>query len=127
MNNNRPTNIGLGSIKNYRFPITAISSILHRLSGLLLFILIPFLIWALDVSLATASGFNEVKHIMTSGFFGFVVWLFLSAISYHLIAGIRHILMDIGLGENLYVAKTTSWVVIGLSIAALVLWGIWIW
>ncbi|MFT6834608.1 MAG: succinate dehydrogenase / fumarate reductase cytochrome b subunit, partial [Francisellaceae bacterium] len=39
MKNNRPTNIGLGSIKNYRFPITAISSILHRLSGVYLFIL----------------------------------------------------------------------------------------
>jgi succinate dehydrogenase / fumarate reductase cytochrome b subunit len=127
MKSNQPTNIGLGSIKNYRFPITAISSILHRLSGVFLFILIPFLIWALDASLSGASSFEEVKQTMTSGFIGVVVWLFLSAISYHLIAGIRHLIMDIGFGENLHVAKATSILVMILGVASLVLWGIWIW
>jgi len=127
MKNNRPTNIGLGSIKNYRFPITAISSILHRLSGVYLFILIPFIVWALDISLRSPEGFQCVKHFLTHGFFGVIVWLFLSAISYHLIAGIRHILMDIGIGESLCVAKATSTLVIILGIAVAIIWGIWIW
>ena len=127
MKTNRPTNIGLGSIKSYRFPITAVSSILHRLSGVFLFILIPFLIWALDVSLTSATGLEQVKSILTHGFLSVVVWLFLSAISYHLIAGIRHILMDIGIGESLCIAKATSILVIILGIAAAILWGIWIW
>ncbi len=122
-----PRNIGLGSIRHYRFPITAISSILHRLSGVLLFVLIPFIIWVLDVSLRDAAGFASVKETLTSGFVGFVVWFFLTGITYHMFAGIRHLFMDIGTGESMCVAKATSALVIILGVIAAVLWGVWIW
>lgn len=122
-----PRNIGLGSIRHYRFPITAISSILHRLSGVFLFILIPFLIWALDVSLRDPVAFDKIKACLTSGFIGFIVWLFLTGIAYHIFAGIRHLLMDLGKGESMCVAKATSTIVIVLGILAAIFWGIWLW
>ena len=127
MKTDRPTNIDLGTIRHYRFPITAITSILHRLSGVYLFILIPFMVWALDVSLYNPEGFAQVKHVLTHGFVSFLVWIFLSAISYHFFAGIRHLIMDIGFGEHLGVARTTSIIVLVLGILAAIFWGIWLW
>ena len=122
-----PRNIGLGSIINYRFPITAISSILHRISGVLLFLLIPFMIWGLDHSLADAQSFAAVKETLTSGVLGFLMWVVLAGITYHLIAGIRHLLMDTGLGETMGVAKATSVLVIVLGVLAAIFWGVWLW
>tara|TARA_R110002167_G_scaffold233252_2_gene438483 strand:+ start:131 stop:514 length:384 start_codon:yes stop_codon:yes gene_type:complete len=122
-----PRNIGLGSIRHYRFPITAISSILHRLSGVLLFILIPFLIWALDCSLRSPASFENVKEGLTSGFCGFILWLMLSAITYHIFAGVRHLFMDVGKGESMCAAKATSMLVIALGVIAAICWGVWIW
>jgi succinate dehydrogenase / fumarate reductase cytochrome b subunit len=126
MKQNRPTNIGLGSIVGYKFPITAISSILHRITGILMLIGLPFLIWAFDASLSSQEGFKCVKSYLT-GSVSFLTWGYLSVFSYHVIAGIRHLLMDIGIGEEMNVAKTTSYITIGLSIVAAVWWGIWLW
>lgn len=122
-----PSNIGLGSIRNYKFPITAVSSILHRLSGVFLFILIPFMLWVLDRSLQSSAGFYQVKSILTNGFISFIFWLGVTAITYHIFAGIRHLLMDIGVGETMCVAKVTSILVIVLGVLAAILWGIIIW
>jgi succinate dehydrogenase cytochrome b556 subunit len=56
----RPRNIGLGSLISYRFPVTAIASILHRASGLILFIAIPWILYAFGKSLASAAGFQDI-------------------------------------------------------------------
>lgn len=127
MENKGPRNIGLSSLMGYRFPVTAISSILHRISGVLLFVLVPFVVWALNVSLKDQASFEAVKETISTGFLSFILWVFLSALIYHLFAGVRHLLMDIGLGEGKCTGRLGSWIVIILSIIFMVLLGVCLW
>ncbi len=120
----RPVFLNLTQI---RFPITALTSIVHRLSGLLLFILIPFMLWALERSLATPEGFHCVGHFFASPVMKFFGWVFLSALAYHLVAGIRHLFMDSGIGESKQGGRAGSIIIIIVSIVLIVLAGVWIW
>jgi succinate dehydrogenase / fumarate reductase cytochrome b subunit len=123
----RPRNIGLGNLLHYRFPLTAITSILHRITGVLLVISIPFWLWALMVSLSSPVGFAEVKYFFCCPALHVVYWLLLSVLSYHIIAGVKHLLMDAGHFETKEGGKTASVFVLGLSIIVAVLLGVWLW
>lgn len=124
MTQKRPVNLDLRTIK---FPLPAIGSILHRISGFLLFFFIPLFLWALGKSLSSAQGFAEVSQCLGNPILKFFVWAFLSALIYHLIAGVRHLFMDIGIGENLGSARRGVQVVLVLSIVLIVLLGWWLW
>lgn len=124
MKQQRPVNLNLFTI---RFPIPAIVSILHRISGVLLFLLIPFIIWGLDLSLASQQDFDNLRQFMTSPFMKFITWFLLSAFIYHLIAGIRHLLMDMGIGEELKSGRLSAQITLIMSLILIVLAGIWLW
>jgi succinate dehydrogenase / fumarate reductase cytochrome b subunit len=121
---NRPVNLNLATFK---WPITAISSILHRVSGVLLFLMVPFCFWALEKSLQSKAEFNHIQQIFNLPFFKFLVWSFLSLLSYHLIAGIRHLLMDAGVGESLKSGIIGSQMVLFLGGVFAIILGVWIW
>ena len=123
MKKNRPINLNLASFK---WPVTAISSGLHRITGILLFLSIPFWLWALQLSL-TESGFLEVKSVMSGIIAKLITWAILSMLSYHIVAGIRHLLMDIGIGESLEGARFGSYIAIILGVVTTALLGVWIW
>jgi succinate dehydrogenase / fumarate reductase cytochrome b subunit len=123
----RPTNIGFGSISQYKFPITAIASILHRVSGVIIFLLIPFLLWAFYLSLKSPVSYAHLQVCFSSSCSRFFAWVFLSALVYHLIAGIKHLLMDIGYFEELCCGKIASIAVMALSAIAIVSLGVWLW
>lgn len=124
MNKQRPVNLDLFTIK---FPITAIISILHRISGVLLFLLIPFVLWMLSVSLSDPIRFTELQLLMKSPLVKLVLWGLLAALIYHLIAGIRHIVMDMGFGEELTTARLSARGVIVMAVVLILLAGIWLW
>lgn len=124
MKKTRPVNLDLTTIK---FPITAISSILHRISGVILFVMMPFLLYLLQQSLYSAEQFDLLADHMSGFFIKFLVWGTLSALLYHLVAGVRHIIMDMGFGESLAGGRLGSKLVIGLSLILAVLVGVWIW
>lgn len=124
MNQNRPINLALSSLK---FPPMAIASILHRLSGILIFILLPGAIYLLGHSLHSQENFSQVVMMMNSPFIKLLVWAFLSALTYHLVAGIRHVIMDLGFGESLSAGRNSARLVIFLSIILIISLGIWIW
>lgn len=124
VNSQRPVNLDLRTIK---LPITAISSILHRITGVILFVGIAVLLYGLDKSLASEQGFAEVKECLTSPLAKFVVWGLLSGLMYHLTAGIRHLIMDLGIGETLEGGKLGAKLVFIISAVLIVLMGVWIW
>ena len=124
MNSQRPVNLDLRTIK---LPITAYTSILHRISGVILFVGLAVLLYALDKSLASEEGFEQVKACMTSPLAKLVIWGLLSALLYHLVAGVRHLIMDMGIGETLEGGKLGSKIVIVISVVMIVLAGVWIW
>jgi len=120
----RPKNLNLFTI---RFPIPAIASILHRLSGFILFLAIPFILWGLHVSLDSQQGFDDLHQIFMTPWVKFVIWVLLSAFIYHFIAGIRHLLMDMGMGEELKSGKFSAIFTIVLATILIILTGIWLW
>ncbi len=120
----RPKNLNLFSI---RLPIPAIVSILHRISGVILFLLIPFLLWGLNLSLSSPEDFDELHLFLTSPLMKLLIWGCLSAFIYHFVAGIRHLLMDVHLGENLQSGRLSAKLTLFISIVMIILVGIWLW
>lgn len=124
MKQNRPKNLNLATVK---FPITAISSILHRITGVVLFFALPLLLWALQKSF-NPEGFVELKdHLNHSFICQFILWAILASLAYHVIAGVRHLFMDMGLGESYEGGKRGAIAVLVLSAVAAVLLGVWVW
>lgn len=101
----RPVNLDLQTI---RFPITAIASILHRVSGVITFVAVGILLWLLGTSLSSPEGFLVASSIMDSFFVKFIMWGILTALAYHAVVGIRHLLMDFGYLEETLEVGTRS-------------------
>jgi len=122
--NERPVNLDLSTIK---LPLAAITSITHRISGVILFVGIGILLWMLELSLSGEAGFNRLQEVLTSPVATFIVWGVLSALAYHLIAGVKHLLMDAGIGETKTGAPRGATIVIIVSLIIIVLLGVWLW
>jgi succinate dehydrogenase / fumarate reductase cytochrome b subunit len=121
---NRPVNLDLTSLK---FPITAIVSILHRLSGIGIFLLLPFALYLLSLSLHSHSSYDYLQSILALHTTKFGLWLFLSSLAYHVIAGVRHIISDMGFAEEMKAAKLSAMIVLITAILAIIILGVWIW
>lgn len=111
MSKKRPVNLNLMTIK---FPIAAISSILHRVSGLLLFVLIPVGLWGFEKSL-TPEGFALLQQVNSCIVVRLIEWFMLSGLIYHVVAGVRHLFMDAGWFEGPVSGQRSAWVVIVIS------------
>lgn len=124
VNKKRPVNLDVGSMA---FPPMAIASILHRISGIVLFILLPVMIYFLAQSVHSEETFNQLQTKLAMPGYKFILWAFSTALIYHLLAGIRHMIMDLGFGEELCTGRRTSILVIALAVIAALILGIWIW
>jgi len=89
-------NIGIGDITlKYRMPLAAILSILHRVSGALLFLFLPFLLFLFDQSLTSELSFEVFKQFLSNVVVKLIVLALSWAFFHHFCAGIRHLLMDV--------------------------------
>jgi succinate dehydrogenase / fumarate reductase cytochrome b subunit len=120
----RPVNLDLSTIS---MPATAKASILHRISGVALFFALSFVIWAWSESLSSPQGFEFVKSLFTGFIAKFIAWGAVIALLYHLIAGVRHLLMDMGRFEELGSGNASAKFVMALWVVLAVLAGVWIW
>ena len=126
MKSNRPVNLSMGQVLdvNLKSPV-AIASILHRLSGVIVFLLVPVLLWILDKSLSSPEGFAQVQAVFDSFIVRFIVWVFVAGLIFHLIAGIKHLLADICIAEELQsgrIAATISLILSAIGIVAAFVW-----
>ena len=124
MNSNRPKNLDLTTIE---LPLPAKASILHRISGFALFFAVAFMLRALGASLESEQSFNELKEVMNGGLAKFITWGILSALGYHLVAGVKHLLMDMGIGETKESGRTGAIITLIAGVVVIVLAGVWVW
>lgn len=124
VNDKRPINLKLSSLK---YPPMAIVSILHRISGIFLFLLLPFMLYFLSLSLRSEASFSEWQHLFSCPYTKGIVWVFGSALIFHLLAGIRHLFMDMGLGEQLSSGKYSALAVIYTALFLIIFLGFWLW
>ena len=124
MKKNRPVNLDLSTIS---FPITALVSITHRVTGMASLAGIIILMWMLDMSLRSPESFQTLKNLLALPVVKIVLWLVLSALSYHLVAGVRHLIMDLGVGETREGGRLGAQLVVFFSVVLVILAGVWVW
>jgi len=114
----------LTDLPTYRLPPAGWVSILHRVSGALMFLLLPFIIWMFDISVSSEISFAKFKYAFNVGL-GFVPGWFMKLVAlaliwaylHHLIAGIRHLYMDVQHAVSKEFGRSSALVTLGLSIA----------
>ncbi|MDQ2075428.1 succinate dehydrogenase, cytochrome b556 subunit [Marinimicrobium sp. ABcell2] len=124
MKNQRPVNLDL---TKFSFPLAAIVSILHRISGVFTFAGVAILLWLLDASLASEDRFFALQETLTQPLWQFVIWTVLAALAYHVVAGVRHMLMDVGIGESLKGGRRGAQLTVVLAVVLMILAGVWVW
>jgi succinate dehydrogenase / fumarate reductase cytochrome b subunit len=117
-------------LPTYRLPAAGWVSILHRVSGVLLFVLLPFILWLFDTSLSSEISFARFRSAFTSGlwiFPGFLIKLVVLALIWaylqHFFGGLRHLWMDVSHAavEKAFGAKTAQAVLVASLLLTVVL------
>jgi succinate dehydrogenase / fumarate reductase, cytochrome b subunit len=117
-------------LPSYRLPLAGIVSILHRISGFIMFLLMPFIIWMFDTSLSSEISYAKFKAAFNIGMLGIpgflwklvalaLIWAFL----HHLIAGLRHLWMDINHAVGKEFGKTSAIVTLAVSVGLTLILG----
>lgn len=112
----------LTDLPNYRLPLAGFISILHRISGFLLFLMLPFILYMLDLSLLSEGTFGYLKGLVEPWYVKLIVLALSWAYLHHFCAGIRHLVMDVHIGLDKDSARRSAATVfaISLPLAALV-------
>ena len=124
MNKKPPINLDLATLT---FPPMAIASILHRITGIILFILMPIMLYFWDKSLRSEDSYSALIHLFTIPYIKLVLWAFASALGYHMLAGIRHMMMDLGIDEGLDAGRRSAILIIASAIFVTIFLGVVIW
>jgi succinate dehydrogenase / fumarate reductase cytochrome b subunit len=105
-------------------PVGAVTSIAHRISGVLLALGIPFSVYIFDLSLQGPQSYARVQDLLAGPMVKAGAIMFVWALAHHLLAGVRHLLSDIDVGSRLPFARRSAWAVnaAGLVIALLAAW-----
>lgn len=122
----RPVNLSLPGLFA-AMPVTAVASILHRITGMVLFVGTIYLCYLLDLGLGDQAGFERAAAMLATPAGKVALWAILAALSYHLLAGIRHLLLDFHIGDTLAGARIGSWISILLALAIIVAAAVWLW
>jgi len=120
----RPKYLNLFEI---RLPVPGLVSIMHRVTGAALFLLIPLLLYLLQQSLASQQSFAEFKALLAQPLMKLVVIGLVWAYLHHFCAGVRHLALDLHIGTELSAARASSWAVLAVSIALTLVFGILVW
>ena len=114
----------LSDLPNYRLPAAGWVSILHRVSGAVMFLLMPFIIWMFDSSITSeisfakfAAAFNVGLGFIPGWFMKLVALAIIWAYLHHFIAGIRHLYMDVQHAVSKEFGRSSALATLGLSIA----------
>ncbi|BCE02818.1 succinate dehydrogenase / fumarate reductase, cytochrome b subunit [Marinicellulosiphila megalodicopiae] len=86
---------------------------------------LAFLLWALYISLQSQAGFDHVASVMTHPFAKFIAWGIVSSFLYHLVAGVKHLIMDTGVGETLQGGRIMATATLIISTLLIIGAGVW--
>jgi succinate dehydrogenase / fumarate reductase, cytochrome b subunit len=122
-------NLSLADLARYKLPVPGVLSILHRVSGALMFLLLPLLLWLFDLSVRSELGFQQLREAVNGWITRLALSLLAWALLHHLAAGIRYLLLDMDLGVDRAPARRSAWIVFAVSLplailAALAIFGV---
>jgi succinate dehydrogenase / fumarate reductase cytochrome b subunit len=118
---NRPRFLNLLQI---RMPIGAVASIAHRISGVLLFLILPATVFLLELSVRSPEGFDQARAILQAPLVRLLGLVLAWALLHHLLAGIRFLLLDLEIGIEREQARLSAWLVnLGAPLVVLLIVG----
>jgi succinate dehydrogenase / fumarate reductase, cytochrome b subunit len=124
MKTDRPINLAL---TKFSFPLAAIASITHRITGVLLFVGIAFLLYLLDQSLTSAQGLENARALLTQPLPKLLLIAVVATLIYHFVAGIKHLFLDFDIGDTIEGGRLAAQLTIGISALSIVIAGAWLW
>jgi succinate dehydrogenase / fumarate reductase cytochrome b subunit len=124
MDNKRPKHLALHHIK---LPLAGFVSILHRVSGLILFLALPLLLLMLQYSLRSIETYTQLQSVLAHPLIKLMLLGFLWAFLHHFCAGLRYLAIDLRYISSLAQARNSSKVVMAISLALTVLAGVKLW
>jgi len=125
-------NIHITDIATYRLPPAGIVSILHRVSGVIMFLLLPFIFWMFDTSVTSEVSYDQFTSVFTAGcadgavpgwFFKLIALGLIWAYLHHFTAGVRHLIMDATHSVSKEQGKSSAIVTLAVSIGLTVILG----
>jgi len=120
----RPKHLDLRLIK---LPIPGVVSIMHRVSGAGMFLMLPFVLWLLQSSLQSPASYVRFVETMSNPLVKLILLGLLWAFLHHFCAGVRYLLLDLHVGTDLKPARGSSFAVIGVSLLLTLVFGVWLW
>lgn len=120
----RPKNLNLFTI---RLPVNAIISIMHRMSGMVLFLVLPLLLWALSQSVQNEASYLALVGMLQHWLVKMLVIGLSCAFFHHFYAGLRHLAMDVHWMTSLQKARISSRLVLGLDVLSVIAFAFVIW
>ncbi|HEX8962785.1 MAG TPA: succinate dehydrogenase, cytochrome b556 subunit [Rhodocyclaceae bacterium] len=124
MTKQRPKFLNLFAIK---LPLPGFASILHRVSGAGLFLMLPLLIWLLQLSLGSQESFDTLKAVVANPLVKLILLGLLWAFLHHFCMGIRILLIDVHVGVDKQPARTSAKVVLVVSLLLTAILGLKLW
>ena len=122
-------NISITDLMRYRLPVPGVLSILHRISGALMFLALPVILLLFDMSLRSEVGFQQLHELGSGWVVRAGLVLLVWALLHHLAAGIRYLIIDLDWGVDREPARRSAWIVFAVSLplaawAALIIFGV---
>ncbi|SHI26093.1 succinate dehydrogenase, cytochrome b556 subunit [Pollutimonas bauzanensis] len=124
-------NLSIPQIMSYRLPLAGKTSILHRISGALLFVCLPLVILPLfALSVTSPESYASIQSVVSNPLCKLVLLVLIWGYLHHFCAGIRYLILDLHIGNDKHSAQKTAGVVLGVSLAltlvfGLKLFGVW--
>ena len=125
MKTERPVNIN--PLTDYGWPFTALVSITNRVLGIVLFAGMAFALYLLDMALSSEQGFAEASTLINGTPVKLAVLFLIFALTYHLVAGFKHLLLDFHIGDTFEAAQVGSGIVVASSILITGVIGVNLW
>jgi succinate dehydrogenase / fumarate reductase cytochrome b subunit len=120
----RPVDIPLTT---FAFPLAAIASITHRITGVLLFVGLAFLLYLLDESLTSPQGLDTARATLSMPLAKLLLIAIVATLIYHFVAGVKHLLLDFDIGDTVEGGKLGAQITIAVSAVLIVIAGVWLW
>lgn len=124
MKGQRPVDLPLHT---FAWPLAAIASITHRITGVLLFVGIALLLYLADLALGSEEGFAAAADLIREPLPKLILLAVLAALTFHIVAGVKHLLLDFHIGDSLAGGRLGAQLSIVITLVLVALMGVWLW
>tara|TARA_B100000242_G_C42859596_1_gene399027 strand:+ start:108 stop:491 length:384 start_codon:yes stop_codon:yes gene_type:complete len=123
----RPGSVGLWDTIRFNLSLVPMVSITHRVSGMLLFGGVAFALFLLDMAMTSEAGFDEAKLLLQQTFPKGLMLLLLATLMFHVFVGLKHLLLDLHIGDTVTASRLGSRLVLLLTAASVIILYLKLW